>query len=173
MNKLVSILGFIGFIIVIVVIVMVIYLIFEKKRKDKIKKEFKEFTTNFSLSDKDLRTVPRISIPESLEVIITFSCGKYEGLKSHAIDMSLSGIAVRPDFSLKKIPLNATLENVLVKTPVNNFSIRELKQARTENRAGKKLMAFNIVSIDEDQFEELKIFMSFLYKFLKDGKKNI
>jgi len=173
MNKLVSILGFIGFIIVIVVIVMVIYLIFEKKRKDKIKKEFKEFTTNFSLSDKDLRTVPRISIPESLEVIITFSYGKYEGLKSHAIDMSLSGIAVRPDFSLKKIPLNATLENVLVKTPVNNFSIRELKQARTENRAGKKLMAFNIVSIDEDQFEELKIFMSFLYKFLKDGKKNI
>ena len=173
MNKLVSILGFIGFIIVIVVIVMVIYLIFEKKRKDKIKKEFKEFTTNFSLSDKDLRTVPRISIPESLEVIITFSYGKYEGLKSHVINMSLSGIAVRPDFSLKKIPLNATLENVLVKTPVNNFSIRELKQARTENRAGKKLMAFNIVSIDEEQFEELKIFMSFLYKFLKDGKKNI
>ena len=173
MNKLVSILGFIGFIIVIVAIVMVIYLIFEKKRKDKIKKEFKEFTTNFSLSDKDLRTVPRISIPESLEVIITFSYGKYEGLKSHVINMSLSGIAVRPDFSLKKIPLNATLENVLVKTPVNNFSIRELKQARTENRAGKKLMAFNIVSIDEDQFEELKIFMNFLYKFLKDGKKNI
>jgi len=173
MNKLVSILGFIGFIIVIVVIAIVIYLVFEKKKKDKIKKEFKEFTTNFSLSNKDLRTVPRISIPESLEVIITFSYGKHEGLKSYAINMSLSGIAVSPDFSLKKIPLNATLENVLVKTPVNNFIIKELKQARIESIAENKLMAFNIVSIDEDQFENLKSFMNFLYKFLKDGKKSI
>ncbi len=173
MNKLIDILGFTGFIIVLIVIVKVIYLILEKKKKGKIKKKFKGFINSFSLSNKDLRTVPRISIPESLEVIITFSYGKHEGLKSYAINMSLSGIAVKPDFSLKKIPLNATLENVLVKTPVNNFVIRELKQARIESRTENKLMAFNIVNIDEDQFEELKSFMSFLYKFLKDEKKNI
>ncbi len=173
MNKLVSILGFIGFIIVIVVIVIVIYLVFEKKKKDKIKKEFKEFTSNFSLSNKDLRTVPRISIPNSLEVILTFSYGKHKELKSYAVNMSLSGIAVKLDFSLKKLPLNATLENVSVKTPINNFIIKELKQVRIESRAENKLLAFKIVDISEDQFEELKSFMSFLYKFLKNGKKNI
>lgn len=173
MNKLVSILGFIGFIIVIVVIVMVIYLVFEKKKKDKIKKEFKEFTTNFSLSNKDLRTVPRILIPGPLEVILTFSYGKHKELKSCAVNMSLSGIAVKPDFSLKKLPLNATLENVSVETPINNFIIKELKQVRIENKVKNKLLAFNIVNIDEDQFEELKSFMRFLYKFLKDEKKDI
>ena len=173
MNKLVSILGFIGFIILIVVIVMIIYLVFEKKKKDKIKKEFKEFTTNFSLSNKDLRTVPRISIPNSLEVILRFSYGKHKELKSYAVNMSLSGIAVKLDFSLKKLPLNATLENVSVETPINNFMIKELKQVRMENKVEKKLMAFKIVDITEDQFEELKSFMRFIYKFLKNGKKDI
>lgn len=139
----------------------------EKKKKKEIKRKFREFTDSYRLSKKELRTVPRIAIPDSMEVILALTDKDYFGLKAHAIDMSLSGFAVRPDFPLKKLPLDTCLENVLVITPINTFIVQMVKIIRLEHHVDKRLLAFHIERIDGDQFEIHKTFMAYLDTFLK------
>jgi hypothetical protein len=166
MSKLSGIVEFIVFLAIVIVLITFIYIFQEKKKKKKIKKKFKKFTENHRLSKKDMRTVPRISIPESMEVILTLTDNDYVGLKAHTLDMSLTGLAVKPDFPLKKLPLNMIIKNTRVSTPINSFTIREMKAIRIDHQVNKRLIAFHIEKIDGDQFENLKTFMTYLDSFL-------
>jgi hypothetical protein len=152
---------------VVIIVITLIYISREKKKKREIKNKFRKFTQEFQLSKKELRTVPRIAIPEPLEVILSLTDNEYFGLKAHAIDMSLSGFAVKPDFPLKKLPLNTRLKNVLVVTPINTFVIRMMRTVRIDHQVDKRLIAYHIEKIDGDQFENLKNFMAYLDSFLK------
>jgi hypothetical protein len=82
--------------------------------------------------------------------------------------MSYSGIAVKPDFPLKKLPLNVVIKNVLVVTPINTFVVREMRTVRIDHQVDKRLLAYHIEKIDGDQFENLKTFIAYLDKFLKE-----
>lgn len=162
--------GIIGLTLFLVVVILLIALVSsarEKKKKREIKKKFKKFTENTHLSKRELRTVPRIAIPDSMEIIITLTDRDYFGLKAHAVDMSLSGFAVKPDFPLKKLPQDICLENVLAVTPINSFVIGMIKNVRLEHQMDKRLLAFHIEKIDGDQFEILKTFIAYLDHFLK------
>jgi hypothetical protein len=98
---------------------------------------------------------------------LTITGNDYFGLTAHTLDMSLTGFAVKPDFPLKKLPLNMIIKNAKVVTPINTFVIREMKAIRIDDRMDKRLIAFHIEKIDGEQFEKLKTFMSHLDHFLK------
>ncbi len=74
---------------------------------------------------------------------------------------------------MKKLPLNVVLKQVLVVTPINQFRVAELKLVRIEHRIKNNFLAFFIERINEDNFEELKVFLKYLDEFLThDSKKN-
>ena len=167
MSKMSGIIEFIVFLAVGIILIAIIYIFNEKKKKKKIKSKFKQYTKSHKLSREELRTVPRISIPEAMDITLTITGNDYFGLTAHTLDMSLTGFAVKPDFPLKKLPLNMIIKNAKVVTPINTFVIREMKAIRIDDRMDKRLIAFHIEKIDGEQFEKLKTFMSHLDHFLK------
>ena len=170
MNNVSGVMQFSIGIIALNVLVTFIYIILEKRKKKNVTRKFKKFSENQEMTRKNLRTVPRVTVPGSLEVILTLTEDNYSGLKARALDLSLSGFSVKPDFPLRKLPLNAIIKNVSVITPINTFVIKEMKTVRIDHQIEKRLMAFHIEHIDEDQFEYLRQFMAYLDKFLQ--KKN-
>jgi Tfp pilus assembly protein PilE len=153
----------------VVISVFVIYIKSEKKKKKTISKEFRTFAENYQMSQNNMRAVPRITIPDSLDVVLTLTDNDYFGLRAYALDMSLSGFSVKPDFPLKKLPMNILVKNVLVVSTINTFAVKEMKTVRIDHHIEKRVMAFHITQIDEDQFENLKTFMTYLDEFLKKG----
>jgi hypothetical protein len=115
--------------------------------------------------------VPRVVVPDSLEVILTLTDNEYFGLKAVVMDMSLSGFSAKPDFPLKRLPLDTIVKNVLVVTPINTFVVKEMQTVRIDHQIDKRLMAFHIEKIDEDQFDNLKQFIAHLDEFLKKKKE--
>lgn len=167
--------GIIVFTIVLAMAILLItlyYIIREKKKKKELKRKFKKYTENYRLSREELRTVPRVTIPADMEITLTLTDNAYFGLKARALNMSLSGFAVRPDFPLKKLPINVVLKNVLVVTPINTFVIREMRTIRIDHQVDKRLLAYHIEKVDGDQFESLKTFMAYLDGFLKDDEES-
>ena len=106
-----------------------------------------------------------------MEIVLTLTDSEYFGLKARALDISLSGFAVIPDFPLKKLPLNVSLKNVFVVTPINTVVIREMKPVRIDHQVNRRLLAYHIEKIDGDQFENLKRFMGYLDNFLKNEEE--
>ncbi|MCP4216716.1 MAG: hypothetical protein GY765_18845 [bacterium] len=155
---------------VVFTVVIFLHVASENKKKAALKKKFRKFSSNYKMSRKDLRLVPRISIPDLMEVVLTLTDNDYFGLKAHALDISLSGFSVKPDFPLKKLPIEAHIKNVLVQTPINSFVIKEMKAVRIEHQVQKRLMAFHIADVDADQMELLQTFMAYLEGFLEKGE---
>ncbi len=155
-------------IIILVILLVLLYILVEKRRRKSIKRKFRDFSENYDLSREDMRAVPRITIPDSLEVVLTFTRGKGPDLKAYVVDMSLSGFCVKPLFPLKKLALYSIVANARMVTPVNAFVIKEMKTVRVERQVRKGLIAFYIQQIEGDQFEELKKFMAYLDKFLEN-----
>lgn len=167
MSNTTAVLAFSIGILVLIIIVSIVYVILENKKKKKVRKSFRNFSQDYKVSKKNMRAVPRVSVPEPLDVTLTLTDNDYFGLKARALDISLSGFSVKPDFPLKKLPLNLVVNNVLVVTPINTFVIKEMRTVRIDHQIEKRLMAFHILNIDEDQFDNLKQFMAYLDEFMK------
>lgn len=167
----IGVVEFTVFLVIIVVLISLFYVSLEKKKKREIERKFKKSAEDHQLSKQDMRTVPRIYIPDSMKIILTLTDDEYFGLKARALDISLSGFAVKPDFPLKKLPLNIIVNNVLVITPINTFVIREIRTVRITHQVDKRLMAYQVEKIDSDQLENLKAFIAYLDKFLKDEEE--
>lgn len=169
MDKLSGVMFFSLFIIGLILIFLFIYLRIERRKKKQLKDKFRTFSKNLDLPQGDLRAVPRIAIPQSMEVVLSINESARQGLSFYILDISLSGFLAEPDFPPKKLPSDSILQQITVTTPINHFLIEEIELLRIEQRLKKKVMAFRIRKIDEEQFEELKMFIKFLDKFLDNG----
>ncbi len=170
MDQLISVISVVGFIIFggAMILLGIIFLKrWEMRRKTQFKKSFRQYSLENNLTYRDMRAVPRVLIPEDLDVTLTFSGPKYSLHKAFVMDVSLSGFATSLSFGARKIPLSEDFQDVLVETPINSFLVKRLKSVRIESQMEKRVMAFQIVDIDEDQFAELKSFMAHLSNFLK------
>jgi hypothetical protein len=157
---------FLGLIVFLISLGVGLYLLIERRRKAILNRRFRSFHAQQDLSGKDLRTVPRITIPESMDVILSFLDEKHLERRAFATDISMNGLAAQPDFSVRKVSNDLVLENVQVETPINQFFINKLKLVRVGSPIEQKLLAFTFEKMDEEQFEELRIFMNHLNKFL-------
>lgn len=169
MDKLSGVMFFSLSIIGLILIFLFIYLRIERRRKTKLKDKFRSFSQNLDLSHGDLRAVPRIAIPQTIEVVLALTKRIDQDFRFFVLDISLSGFLAEPDFPPKKMPSDSILNQVTISTPINQFLIDEIKLLRIEQRLRKKVMAFRILKIDEEQFEELKMFIKYLDKFLDNG----
>jgi len=153
--------------IILGILLVILYLLIERRGKKQAGVKFRHFSRNFENAWPEMRAVPRITVPDSLEVHITFDNGQSKGLKAVVIDMSLSGLRIRPGFPPRKFSVSAAITNAQVITPVNTISIKEMKTVRVDRYQGRQLFAFHILGIKGEQFEELKKFMGYLDKFLR------
>jgi hypothetical protein len=169
MDKLSGVMFFSLFIIGVILILLLIYLRLERKKKKLLKDKFRTFSKNFDLPQGDLRAVPRIAIPQSMEVVLSINESAGQDLRFFILDISLSGFLAEPNFPPKKVPSDSILQQITITTPINHFLIEEIELLRIEQRLKKKVMGFRIRKIDEEQFEELKMFIKFLDKFLDNG----
>lgn len=167
MNNVSGVMQFSSGFIALIIIVTIIYIILEKRKKKNVSRRFRKFSEDHKVGRENLRAVPRVTVPSTLEVILTLTDDEYFGLKAHVLDLSLSGFCVKPDFPLRKLPLNTVIKNVLVITPINTFVIKEMKSVRIDHQIEKRLMAFHIENVDEDQFENLQQFIAYLDEFLR------
>jgi len=161
--------GTTALVISLITLLGLLYVVSEKNKKKNLKKEFKNFGDTFKLPELELRAVPRITIPESLEVTLTIKNGKYPEMRGYVSDMSLSGISVKPDFPLKRLTLHSIIKNAEINSPVQKFTIKELKTVRIDRNTERRQAAFRINSIEGEQFDELKKFIAYLDQFLKNG----
>lgn len=153
--------------IILGILLVILYLLIERRGKKQAGLKFRHFSHNFENAWPEMRAVPRITIPDSLEVLITFDNGQSKRLKATVADISLSGLRIKPGFSPRKLSVSTAITNAQVITPVNTIGIKEMKTVRVDRYQGKQLFALHILGIEGEQFEELKKFMGYLDKFLR------
>lgn len=145
-----------------------IYL-YEKKKGRKITLSFREFSNRYKITEKDLRSVPRILIPENINVGVKLGEKPYNRLKGKMVDISLSGFRVSFKAPFKTIPEDQVFRNVVIVTPLNRIKIQSLKIVRIENSVKKVIFALYIKDIEEEDYTELKKTMIYFEKFSKNG----
>jgi hypothetical protein len=165
MEKLDGVVVFSVFLAVLIIAMVIAFFFHERRKKKETVRRFRAFRNGHNLSQKDLRAVPRISVPESLDVILILKQNR-KILRANVADISLSGLSVIPYFSLKKMILNGISTDARIDTAINRFYIKALKLVRKERKPGGRFMAFHIHDIEEHQFEELKSFLKYLDGFL-------
>jgi len=144
-----------------------IYLL-EKKRGRKITTRFREFSKKYKITEKDLRSVPRILIPDNINVSVKLSEKQYIRLKGKIVDMSLSGFRVSFRSPFKAIPEDQIFRDVVIVTPLNRIGIKSLKIVRIENSIKKVIFALYIKDINEKDYTDLKNTMIYFEKFSKN-----
>lgn len=142
---------------------------FEKKKGRKITTRFKEFSKKYKITEKDLRLVPRILIPENINVSVKLSEKQYIRLKGKVVDMSLSGFRVSFRSPFKAIPEDQIFRDVVIVTPLNRIKVKSLKIVRIENSIKKVIFALYIKDVDENDYADLKNTMIYFEKFSKNG----
>jgi len=168
MRNLIVIIGFVVVFFGIIGVVIWKYYSAEKQKRDAIRDSFKRFSERKDIGKSNLRAVERLIIPELLSVILTLTDDAYFGLKAQAIDVSENGFSVKPDFPLRKLPIGIELNNVLVKTPLNNFVVDKIKTVRYEHEVNRRVLAFKILSVDKKQKEKFSVFINYLNEYLKE-----
>lgn len=141
---------------------------YERKKGRKIVAKFREFSKKYKITEKDLRSVPRILIPDTINVGVKFNEKEYSRLKGKVVDMSLSGLRVSFRAPFKVIPEDQIFRKVSLITPLNRININSLKIVRIENSIKKIIFALYVKDIDEKDYTELKNIMIYFEKFSKN-----
>lgn len=164
-----QIIKFLLFMVLLIAIVILTYIFFEFRHRRNIWKNFRKFTETHCLPQAEMRSMPRVSIPDTLKVFLTFTGGGFAGRKAQVMDISAAGFGVRALFPSKKLPLNSSLPGAVIHTPINRFVIREIKSVRLENRLRGQTLGIQIAAMDEEEFKEMIRFITYLREFLHHG----
>ncbi len=160
------------FSILLIVVIIIIYIYFERKKQQKLRQKFLKFSSTYQISVVEKRFSQRMPIPQFLNTEIMFTEGDYFGLRGTVIDISDSGLAIKPDFPLKKIPLQKTFENVILHTPLADIVLKKISSVRIEHQQNKRLLGLQIAELSQDQQEKFLSFLHYLRGFLANEQKN-
>ncbi len=160
-----SITGFYAIMILFIALIIGIFILYERKKKKKDTLRFKEFSSSYKITEKDLRSVPRVLIPDNINVSVKLSEKEYSGVKGRVVDLSLSGLRVSFKSPFKAIPEDQIFNNITITSPISKISVKSLKIVRIENSVKKVVFALYIREIDEDGYKELKNTMIYFEKF--------
>ncbi len=166
-----TIIKFFFLLIPLIAIVVGGIVMYEKSRGKRITEKFREFSTKYKITDQDLRSVPRVFIPDNINVSVKLSEKEYSRLKGKVVDLSLSGLRVSFRFPFKQIPEDQIFRNVSIVTPISKIRIKEVKIVRIENSVKRVIFALYVKDIVENEYTELKKNMIYFEKFSKNGNK--
>lgn len=103
------------------------------------------------LAVREKRDTSRLILPPSCSVQVTLTDPVSFGWRCRVLDLSPAGLAVEPDFPLRRLPLQQPWHNVLLQTSWTTVVIRTIEPVRFEHRAGRRLLGLKIAAIDDDQ----------------------
>lgn len=166
MERLDGVLGFSSFLLLVLILLGVFLILHERKKKSDLMRKFKRFSKETPISQENSRTVPRMRVPASMEVILDLVGDSLKILKAFARDLSLTGFSVEASFPSKRISPDMVFRDVRVSTPINVFFVKKLILVRIEKRGKNIFLAFHIKDIAEDQFDKLKVFLQYLDGFM-------
>ncbi len=150
---------------VLLLTILLVYLL-DRWQRRRLKRIFRTFSEKEgSRLNRESRSVPRVSIPDALDVSFTIRDERWPGRSGQVVDLSLSGLAVEPNFPLKKLPLDTEILNMEVETPLNRFVLEKVQAVRVEHQISKRVLAFKILSVSETDFSEIKRFIVYLDAF--------
>ncbi len=153
--------------LVLVVTLLTVYFLDRWHRK-RVRRIFQSFSEREGTRlNRENRSVPRVSIPAALEVGFTILDDRWRGKEGRVVDLSLSGLAVEPNFPLKKLPMEVEICNLEITTPLNRFVLEKVRAVRVEHQVSKRVLAFRILSISETDFSEMKRFIVYTDAFSK------
>lgn len=137
----------------IVGVVTFLYYLFEKKNKKKIYDNYIQH--EFVTKKKNQRVSERILVPEDLDFMVTLTDPLFFSLKAKVVDISNSGLACKPNFPLKKLPVDIELNNLIMDTPDNSILIKKVKVVRLQHQPDKRILGFHILEIENEESEKL------------------
>lgn len=156
------------FIASIFVLTIITILVLDRWNRRRVKRIFRSFSEKeASRLNRESRSVPRVSVPGPLDVFFHIQDERWKNRSGRVMDLSLAGLAVEPDFPLKKLPPDIELGDILVETPINRFMIEKVRAVRVEHQISKRILAFKILSVSEENFAEMKRFIIYLDAFAK------
>lgn len=156
------------FLIPLAALILGFIYIYEKRKGKRVTVRFREFTKKYKITEKDLRSVPRILIPDNIGVGVKLGEKEYSRLKGKVVDMSLSGFRVSFKSPFKVIPEDQIFRDVVVITPLSRIKIKSIKIVRIENSVKKVTFALYIKEIEEKDYTDLKNIMIYFEKFSKN-----
>jgi len=156
------------FLIPLAALVLGVIYLYERRKGERVTIRFREFTKKYKITEKDLRSVPRILIPDNIRVGVKLGEKEYSRLKGKVVDMSLSGFRVSFRSPFKTIPEDQIFRDIVVVTPLNRIKIKSLKIVRIENSVKKVIFALYVKEIEEKDYTDLKNIMIYFEKFSKN-----
>jgi len=145
------------------------FFLFEKNKKRIGRIKFKNLNSKILHRNRDMRAVPRVIIPDSLEVFLRFSEVDYKRLRIKIIDLSMSGLRANYNYKVKNFPETMSFKDAKIVTPAGKVTINSMNVVRIESMIKKGIIAFKFKDIDGEQFEILKNTISDIRTFSKDG----
>lgn len=153
--------------LVLAVTILAVYLMDRWHRK-RVRRIFQSFSEKEGARlNRENRSVPRVILPDALEVRFTIRDDRWQGRNGRVVDLSLSGLAVEPNFPLKKLPMEVEICNLEIETPLNRFVLEKVRAVRVEHQISKRVLAFRILSVSETDFHEMKRFIVYTDAFSK------
>jgi|GEM_PF-6716901 len=147
-------------------VVILVFLVFEKREKYRAKKRFQEISKSSLLPADRTRSLPRYSIPTQLDVTLNGLVDGDRSFKARLINISPAGFCVQSANTADRLALNTSMVNGVVQTPVNRLIISEIKCMWILEQMGRKLYGFQIVEMDESEFQRMNEFMIYLKEYL-------
>lgn len=154
--------------LLLVLVLLLIYFIYERRKKSRIKEEFKAFYRRTQLSKREMRGAKRIFLPDALEVTVTFVDPAGTPLRKGIVsDISLSGLAFKPRFPIRKLVTGKILTAVDIHTPVIDYRVARAEVIRFEQTISRRLLAIKIIEIDDREFDKHKNLLNYFEDFIQ------
>lgn len=154
-----------------VFLIFLLGLIFlDKNRKSSAKKRFRDLGHKLMDRSSDMRSVPRISVPEQLEIFLRFSEESYKRMKVKVVDLSLSGLRANFNYRVRRFPDSMSFKDASIVTPTEKIKINSVNVTRIESQVKKGIIAFRFKDMDENQFELLKKTISDIREFSNNDR---
>jgi hypothetical protein len=154
--------------LLLVLILLLFYFIYERRKKSRIKEEFKRFYHKVHLSEREMRGAKRISLPEALEVTIAFTDPAGTPLRKGIVsNISLSGLAFKPRFPIRKLAPEQVITDVEIHTPVMEYRMARAEIIRFEQSISRRLLAIKIIEINDRDFDKHKNLLNYFEDFIQ------
>ena len=143
---------------------------FDKNGKISAKKRFRALSSKLIDRSSDMRSVPRIAVPEQLEIFLRFSEESYKRMKIKVVDLSLAGLRANFNYRVRRFPDSMSFKDAAIVTPSAKIKINSINVTRIESQVKKGIIAFRFKDMDENQFELLKKTISDIREFSNNGR---
>ncbi len=144
-------------IVIVVLLATIIFYIFEeRKRRKKIEELLKKKYESPSIKvDSEKRISRRTRVPDGIEIKVNFLDESEKGLYGFLLDISRGGIAIEPNFPLRRLYVDQVVNKINIIHEDINLIIKKAKVIRISHHMNQRLIAFKFLDVDDENREKV------------------